>query len=201
MDTKSLSSRQVWWAQKLSKYHFQIDYCQGKANRAANALSCFPQQNQAKEDELRAENTRIFHKLQSSLTSASLSVFSIGSKANMSPLYHVFIYRTHVLPQLHQFWNELWAKPADEASYKISISEIRLRLAELQEFNEGARKIRATEERQEGWEDINRVLHHQRLLFVPKTIRTELISHHYNDPLAGHFGINKTKELISRKYY
>ena len=27
METKSLSSRQVRWAQKLSRYHFQIDYC------------------------------------------------------------------------------------------------------------------------------------------------------------------------------
>ena len=26
MDTKNLSFRQVQWAQKLSKYHFQIDY-------------------------------------------------------------------------------------------------------------------------------------------------------------------------------
>ena len=39
MQTKSLSSRQVRWAQKLSCYHFQIDYCQGKANKAANVLS------------------------------------------------------------------------------------------------------------------------------------------------------------------
>ena len=39
MDTKSLSSRQVRWAQKLSCYHFQIDYCQGKANGATDALS------------------------------------------------------------------------------------------------------------------------------------------------------------------
>ena len=27
MDTKSLSSRQVRWAQELSRYHFHIDYC------------------------------------------------------------------------------------------------------------------------------------------------------------------------------
>ncbi len=39
MDKKSLSSRQVRWAQELSKYYFQIDYQQGKANRAADALS------------------------------------------------------------------------------------------------------------------------------------------------------------------
>ena len=43
METKSLSSRQVRWAQKLSRYYFQIDYCQGKANRAVDALSWYPQ--------------------------------------------------------------------------------------------------------------------------------------------------------------
>ena len=43
MDTKSLSSRQVRWAQKLSRYHFQIDYHQGKGTGAADALSRFPQ--------------------------------------------------------------------------------------------------------------------------------------------------------------
>ena len=63
MDIKSLSSRQVRWAQELSRYHFQIDYCQGKANGAADALSRFFQRNQAKEDKLQTENTRIFHKL------------------------------------------------------------------------------------------------------------------------------------------
>ena len=42
IDIKSLSSCQVWWAQKISRYHFQIDYCQKKGNRAANVLSCFP---------------------------------------------------------------------------------------------------------------------------------------------------------------
>lgn len=42
MDTKSLSSRQVRWVQKLSRYHFRIDYRQGKANAAADALSRFP---------------------------------------------------------------------------------------------------------------------------------------------------------------
>ena len=45
MDTKSLSLREVYWAQKLSHYHFQIDYCQGKANAAADALSRFLQQS------------------------------------------------------------------------------------------------------------------------------------------------------------
>ena len=44
IDTKSLSSREVRWAQKLSCYHFWIDYYQGNANRAADALFWYPQQ-------------------------------------------------------------------------------------------------------------------------------------------------------------
>ena len=52
MDTKSLSSRQVRWAQEFSQYHFRINYCQDKANAAADALSRFPQKSQDEEKEL-----------------------------------------------------------------------------------------------------------------------------------------------------
>ena len=52
MDTKSLSSRQVRWAQELSNYQFRIDYCQGKANKAADALFCFSQKNEDEEKKL-----------------------------------------------------------------------------------------------------------------------------------------------------
>ncbi len=67
MDTKSLSSRQVRWAQELSKYHFRIDYQQGKANGAADALSQNLQRSVEEEETLRAENTKILHRLQSLL--------------------------------------------------------------------------------------------------------------------------------------
>ena len=97
MDTKSLSSRQVRWAQELSRYHFQIDYCQGKANGAADALSRFPHRNQAEEDELQTENTRILHKLQSLLTNASLS--SLSTSVELLSLHQVLICGTYVLPQ------------------------------------------------------------------------------------------------------
>ncbi len=57
MDTKSLSSRQVQWAQKFSRYHFPINYHQRKVNTAVDALSHFPQRSQAEEEILRAENS------------------------------------------------------------------------------------------------------------------------------------------------
>ena len=43
IEKKSFSYCQVCWAQELSKYYFQIDYSQKKANGAADALSCFSQ--------------------------------------------------------------------------------------------------------------------------------------------------------------
>ena len=71
METKSLSSRQVCWAQELSCYHFRIDYRQGKANTAANALSWYPQQSAEEEKIFRSKNVKIFYRWQSSLARVS----------------------------------------------------------------------------------------------------------------------------------
>ena len=100
MNTKSLSSQQVCWAQKLSRYHFRIDYCQGKANVAVDTLSRFPQKSQDKKDELQAKNGQILHCLQNSVTNASLASFSLSA---LSHLYQVLICETYVISQLRQF--------------------------------------------------------------------------------------------------
>ena len=42
---------------------------------------------------------------------------------------------------------------------------------------------------------------YQGLPYIPEIIRSEVISRHHDDLLAGHFGIDKTRELIGRKYY
>ena len=61
MDTKSLSSSQVRWAQELARYHFRINYRLGKMNATASALSQFPQRSQVEEKTLRDENTQILY--------------------------------------------------------------------------------------------------------------------------------------------
>ena len=95
MDMKSLSSRQVRWAQELSRYYFQIDYRQSKANGAVNALFRYPQRNAEEKDTLQAENVKILYRLQSLL--AQVSGFSVNS-SHLSPFYQVLICGTHVLP-------------------------------------------------------------------------------------------------------
>ena len=90
LDTKTLSARQVRWAQELSRFHFRIDYRQGKANGAADALSRFPLRSSDEEEKLWAENIKILHCLQPSLPNASLSGLSLAdtSAKSLSPLHN-----------------------------------------------------------------------------------------------------------------
>ena len=102
METKSLSSKQVRWTQKLSCYHFRVDYCQGKANEAANALSQYSQQNVEEEETFRTKNVKILYRLQSLLARVSEL---LANSSQLFPLHQVLICGTTVWPQLHQFRN------------------------------------------------------------------------------------------------
>ena len=45
------------------------------------------------------------------------------------------------------------------------------------------------------------MLHHQGLPFVPQAIWIKLIIHYHDNLLAAHFGIEKTCEFLTQKYY
>ena len=123
INTKSLSSRQVCWAQELSRYYFRIDYCKGKAKKTIDALFQFCQRNKDEEEKLQAENTWIFHCLQSLLINTTLSGPSV--LASLLPLHQVFICGTHAFLQLHRFWNFFWTKLTNERLYLASIGSMR----------------------------------------------------------------------------
>ena len=92
INTKSLSSWQVRWAQELSCYHFRIDYWQGKANRVADALLQYSQWNIKEKATFQVKNINILPRLQSSLANVSglsLNVFS--------PLHQILVCSTAVL--------------------------------------------------------------------------------------------------------
>ena len=77
---------------------------------------------------------------------------------------------------------------------------MRLKLEELQAEDDQARKIKV-EKLDGNWKDSNKILYHQGLSYVFEIIKTKLISRHHDNPLAGHFSIKKTRELVTRKYY
>ena len=45
------------------------------------------------------------------------------------------------------------------------------------------------------------MLQYRELPYVPEIIRSKVISCHHDDLLAGYFGIDKTRELVGRKYH
>ena len=95
MDTKNLSSKQVRWVQKLFCYHFCINYWQSKVNGAADALSQYPQQNAKEKATVWAKNTKILHRMQSSLANISGLFLDVSS-----PFHPILICGTTVLLQL-----------------------------------------------------------------------------------------------------
>ena len=76
---------------------------------------------------------------------------------------------------------------------------MKLWLQELQEANSKAQEPR--QQKAGNYKKINDIFHYQDLPFIPKAIWMELISRHHNNPLAGHFGIEKTCKLLDQKYY
>ena len=76
-----------------------------------------------------------------------------------------------------------------------------LQLSNLQKKNEETKRLRGSAGLLENRKDVEEVLQYQRLPYVPEIIRSEVISRHHNDLLAGYFGIDKTRELVRRKYY
>ena len=77
---------------------------------------------------------------------------------------------------------------------------MRLKLRDLQSNNNQVRKLQAAE-LLERWEDIKGVLQYRGLPYIPEIIQLELINRYHNDLLGCYFRINKTQELIARKYY
>ena len=105
--------------------------------------------------------------------------------------------KTHVLPQLPQFWNLFRADLANKESYKANIGNIRLKLQELQEINPELQELRS----KDGYQEVDGVLHHESLPCVPEAIWIEMISRYYDNLPASHFDIKKTHKLLAQKYF
>ena len=96
---------------------------------------------------------------------------------------------------------------ASETAYDPSSMPIYELIKALQPKDTFVRQHKSDEQGQKdagAWTwDSQGLLRHNDKLYVPKeaSVREELLRHHYDDPLAGHFGVDKTLELMGRKYY
>lgn len=82
--------------------------------------------------------------------------------------------------------------------YWTNIKDMRFELTEFYIDNKQAKKISFVGLR-DGWEDIDGVLQHSSLSYLPEIICPKLSSCYYNDLLKSHFDRKKTKKLIFQK--
>ena len=229
MDTKRLSGRQVRWAQELSRYNFRIDYRQGKRN-PADGLSRPPTAGDD-DGEVLVENRKTLHLLQTSLADKNARVClmramsgeSLDDASGPTGSHHGEIWKiitcgTLVVPKVKAYWSSLRNSLAQrESPYTQPASRgVLERLPELQQVDEVAITVRkrlatlkdsdvsGTQEvapSSEPWSDSDHCLFHEGKAYIPASLRGEILELNHDDPLAGHFGKDKTIELVSRKYY
>ena len=226
MKQKQLNSRQARWALKLAAYDFEIFHQAGKTN-PADGPSRRPDYEGVSEWNTRLLPT-LQNKL--ALTSEIpvalseregsedvLDVASLGVAEDrtlsrnrreileyLGPMFQLAGVQV-IIPR-----REVRATP--ESPYEESQRPMKTLIKELQAKDDWTKKIRSEHEepghRQRGrvnkWQfDSEGLLRRNGCLYIPgdQAVREELISRNHDDPLAGHFGTDKTLELIQRKYY
>lgn len=75
-----------------------------------------------------------------------------------------------------------------------------LSLTKLQTDNKQAKKM-SLKELIEGQKNIDRVLHHQSLLYMVEIIHPQLVSYNHNDLRVNNFKTKTTREMIAQKYH
>ena len=72
-------------------------------------------------------------------------------------LYQIFIYGTTIFFQLQQLWNFFQNKIANKSSYNVNIRATKLKVVDLQNNDNQAKKLQVAE-LFEGWKCIKKVL-------------------------------------------
>jgi len=181
MTTKSLNRRQARWAEILSGYDFVLCHIQGTKN-PADGLSRRPDYSNGIELQqgtivpLSAFRDLPAMNLESAAPQDSHSQSNSVPRAQ-SQLLALFQSSVDILPSLR---DRILKSYSDD------------------EFVQSLPMVPSTP-----WAWQNDLLLHDGLIYVAQndSLRLQLLQQHHDSPLAGHFGIAKTVELLSRNYY
>jgi transposase InsO family protein len=193
MTTKKLTGRQARWAELLSQYHFRLAYRTGKANGRADALSRKAEDVQAQEKAIQQYRTQVFL-----------------PREKIDP---------RILEEMGTAEDSMPVAMAPEAEYGVGsletdtgCSSTELIDKVLQE-NRTAKDLqdlrtKASAEAEETWTLKDGLLLRYGKLYVPDAmltesmpLRTALIKEAHEQPLTGHPGRAKLRQLLQSRYY
>jgi hypothetical protein len=181
MTTKILNRRQARWAEILSGYDFVLDHIPGSKN-PADGPSRRP--DYAKDADI-PSGALIPPKALRLLPTESLPP---GVRPAPSDVPGAHLETT-------------WSQPLESIS--AFVSELSLREQIISALLKDPVADEQRLDPQSPWSWDNGLLLRNNLIYVPEdnSLRLELMRQHHDDPLAGHFGIPKTFELLSRNYW
>jgi len=176
MTTKELSERQARWMQELSQYNFKIEYCPGKKGGKPDALTRRERDLPTAGDKRLTRNVGILLPKE----------------------------RYWDIPETEEIKLDMLEttkfKDKDEGEIQKASNVDK----EIQDVNrnldEGRKEMKGIALGLCQWKD--GLLWYQGKIWIPNEegIRTTLITKHHEPPQAGHGGMAKTTELISRRY-
>ena len=122
----------------------------------------------------------------------------------------ILIASTVATSNVKKLWSQISDSLFQESPY-ATIGTVIAHLPELQQGDPMARTVRTelatpnvnvySGQSGEPWSEVEGVLHYDGKPYIPETLRADLLERNHDDPLAGHFGIEKTLELLTCKYY
>jgi hypothetical protein len=201
MTTKKLSGRQARWAELLSRYSFKLMYRAGKANARADALS-------RKEGDVQAQDVlKGKHRTQLFLSADKIDP-RISQELNLTPVEADM----PIEPDSTTPDSTDTAVPLAEGDTASEYDSLQLTDRILTsnrtspELNE--LRIKAQKETEDTWQLRDGLLLRYGKLFVTgdninpgMPLRTALIKEAHEQPLSGHPGRTKLRQLLQSRYY
>ena len=186
MTTKILNRRQARWAEFLANYDFVLVHIPGKKNPADG-----PSRRPDYIENVEIPTGTLIPKsaLRMLQPYKLLLQATNGGSNSSSPLNHV-----STSSPLEAHWNRIGVH-----ANTVPDSSLRSRFITALEADPLAKQHRDNPPHPWSWQD--GLLLHDNLVYIPDDLRIELMQMHHDDPLAGHYGVAKTTQLVLRNYY